>query len=55
MVNVGEMLGVRLLTMHNLFCYMQFMREVRAALAAGRFLQFKAEFERGLAAAGAVY
>lgn len=55
MVNVGEMLGVRLLTMHNLFCYMQFMRAVRAAVAEGRFRQFKAAFEDGLAAAGTVY
>ncbi len=55
LLNVGEMLGVRLLTIHNLFCYMEFMRAARTAVAAGRFRQFKAEFDRGLAEAGTVY
>ena len=54
LINVGEILGVRLLTIHNLFCYMQFMNELRAAVAEGRFQQFKSDFESGLAA-GKIY
>ncbi len=40
LLNVGEILGVRLLTMHNLFMYAQFMREMREAIARGVFSAF---------------
>ena len=48
----GEMLGPRLNTIHNLHYYLELMREMREAIAAGRFAQFVAQFhsdrERGV-------
>lgn len=41
LLNVGEILGIRLLTGHNLHRYMEFMREIQAALAGGVFAQFR--------------
>jgi queuine tRNA-ribosyltransferase len=47
----GEILGARLNTIHNLHYYLQLMREMRAAIDAGRFqafvLQFQADRARG--------
>ena len=40
----GEMLGPMLTTVHNLHYYLNLMREVRAALDAGRFAEFRAQF-----------
>ena len=40
LLNVDEILGVRLLTIHNLHRYMAFMAELRAALEAGTFDDF---------------
>ena len=39
----NEILGVRLATLHNLHFYLQLMRRIRAAIAAGRFAQFAAD------------
>ena len=44
LLNVGEILGVRLLTIHNVRSYMVFMQEMRAAIAAGAFAQWRSEF-----------
>ncbi len=48
----GEMLGPMLASIHNLHYYLNLMREVRAALDAGRFgefvRQFKADRARGV-------
>ncbi len=48
----GEMLGPVLATIHNLHYYLNLMREVRAAIDAGRFeafmAQFKADRARGI-------
>ena len=41
LLNVGEILGVRLLSMHNLHRYAEFMRELRASLEAGSFEAFR--------------
>ncbi len=41
----GEMLGPMLATIHNLHYYLNLMREVRAALDAGRFKAFGAQFK----------
>ena len=41
----GEMLSPMLLTIHNLHYYLNLMREVRAALDAGRFGAFRAQFK----------
>ena len=41
----GEMLGPMLATIHNLHYYLNLMREVRAALDAGAFAAFEAQFK----------
>jgi queuine tRNA-ribosyltransferase len=41
----GEMLGPMLCSIHNLHYYLNLMREVRAALDAGRFEAFRAQFK----------
>ena len=41
---VGEILGARLNTMHNLHFYLTLMAEIRDALDAGTFEQWKAKF-----------
>lgn len=41
----GEMLGPMLTTIHNLHYYLNLMREVRQALEAGQFAQFRAQFK----------
>lgn len=47
LLNVGEILGVRLLTIHNIYRYMGVMKEIRAALDSGTFSELK---ERSTAA-----
>jgi len=44
LLNVNEILGVRLLTIHNLHRYMAFMREIRKSLAEGTFGELKASY-----------
>ena len=41
----GEMLGPMLASIHNLHYYLNLMREVREALDAGTFAQFRAQFK----------
>ena len=43
---VNEILGARLNTIHNLFFYLELMRELRAAIGAGHLTQFAAGFAR---------
>jgi queuine tRNA-ribosyltransferase len=43
---LGEILGARLNTIHNLHYYQELMRDIRAAIEAGRFAEFVAEFRR---------
>lgn len=40
----NEILGLRLLTLHNLHVYLELMRRVRAAIAGGRFEEFRRDF-----------
>ncbi|MEO0318755.1 MAG: hypothetical protein RL404_2432 [Pseudomonadota bacterium] len=40
----GEILGARLNTIHNLHYYLQLMREMRAAIDAGSFSEFRQRF-----------
>jgi queuine tRNA-ribosyltransferase len=47
LLNVGEILGLRLITMHNLHCYMEFMRDMRKSLEEGTFAAFRREFHSG--------
>jgi queuine tRNA-ribosyltransferase len=44
---VGEILGARLATIHNLFYYQTLMAEIRAAVAAGDYAAFVRGFEAG--------
>ncbi|MGQ9631792.1 MAG: tRNA guanosine(34) transglycosylase Tgt [bacterium] len=44
LLNVREILGVRLTTYHNLYFMSKFMRDIRDAIRGGRFRQFKSEF-----------
>ncbi|MFZ5452273.1 MAG: tRNA guanosine(34) transglycosylase Tgt [Thermodesulfobacteriota bacterium] len=39
-----EILAYRLLTLHNLYYYLHLMAEIREAVAAGRFAQFRRDF-----------
>lgn len=41
LLNVGEILGVRLVTVHNLHCYMEFMADLRDALRQKRFDEYR--------------
>jgi len=43
---IGEILGARLNTIHNLHYYQQLMGEIRAAIEAGTFADFVARFAR---------
>jgi len=44
LLNVGEILALRMLTVHNLRHYARLMADVRAALAGGTFARFRSEF-----------
>ncbi len=44
LVNVKEMLGIQLITYHNVFWYKNFMVRIREAIDAGSFSSFKEEF-----------
>jgi len=47
LLNVNEILGVRLLTVHNIYRYMQFMDEVRASIENGSFCEMRREYSAG--------
>ncbi len=42
--NANEVLALRLGTVHNVFFYLELMRNVRASIGQGRFKEFKREF-----------
>ncbi|MCP4652229.1 MAG: tRNA guanosine(34) transglycosylase Tgt [Candidatus Omnitrophica bacterium] len=44
LINVKEMLGVRLLTYHNVFWYKNFMDRIRSAISENKFVDFKKSF-----------
>ena len=44
LMNVGEILGIRLVTIHNIHYFMRLMREIRAAIDGGTFAGFRARF-----------
>ncbi len=46
LMNVNEILGVRLLSIHNLYRYREIMREMQTAIEAGRFGEFRDEYSR---------
>jgi queuine tRNA-ribosyltransferase len=43
---VGEILAASLATLHNLFFFATYMREMRAAIVEGRFAEFRTEARR---------
>jgi queuine tRNA-ribosyltransferase len=45
LLNVNEILGIRLLTLHNVHRYMEFMAEIRKALDENRFREFRDEYQ----------
>ena len=45
LMNVGEILGVRLLTIHNLHYYLNLARTIREALENGIFAELRARFQ----------
>ena len=47
---LGEILGARLNTIHNLHYYQELMRDIRASIEAGRFEEFSAGFRQARAA-----
>ena len=47
LLNVKEILGLRLVSIHNTHFYLQVMREAREHLAAGTFPRFRREFVAG--------
>lgn len=44
LLNVNEILGLRMVSLHNTYMYVKLMADVRAALAAGTFAEFYREF-----------
>ncbi|MBF0384912.1 MAG: tRNA guanosine(34) transglycosylase Tgt [Candidatus Omnitrophica bacterium] len=44
LLNVGEILGLHMVSYHNVYFYVNLMRRIRAALAEGRFNEFKDKF-----------
>jgi queuine tRNA-ribosyltransferase len=47
LLNVNEILGLRLLSVHNSHLFLKVMADVRAAIAAGTFAEFRREFIAG--------
>lgn len=46
LLNVDEILGLRMVSVHNSFMYMKVMEDIRRHLAAGTFKEFREEFAR---------
>ena len=44
LMKAGEMMGLRMLSYHNLFFYFQLMRDIRAAIDEDRYADFRSEF-----------
>jgi queuine tRNA-ribosyltransferase len=44
LLNVGEILGLRMLSVHNSHFYLDVMAEMRAHLSAGTFSEYRREF-----------
>jgi queuine tRNA-ribosyltransferase len=47
LVKAEEILGLRLITLHNLHFYLELMRQAREAIEGGQFAAFRAEFVSG--------
>ena len=47
LVKAEEILGLRLISLHNLHFYLTLMRRVRGAILEGSFAEFRREFVAG--------
>ena len=47
LVKAEEILGLRLITLHNLHFYLSLMRKIRTAILDGSFAEFRREFVSG--------
>lgn len=47
LLNTSEMLGPRLISLHNIHFYVKLIRSAREAISGGRFVEFKKEFLDG--------
>ena len=54
LVKAEEILGLRLVTLHNLHFYLTLMRKIRASILDGNFAEFRREFVSGYRARNAV-
>ena len=45
LLNVKEVLGIRLLSIHNIYRYMQFMGEIRDSIDAGEFSELRKKYK----------
>jgi queuine tRNA-ribosyltransferase len=45
--NTDELLGLRLVSLHNIYFYLALMRDIREAIAQDRFIEFKKDFLSG--------
>lgn len=46
LINSGEILGLRLVSLHNVYFYVRLMKDIRTAIEQGNFAEFKEEFLR---------
>ena len=46
LINSSELLGLRLVSLHNVYFYVKLMRDIRDAIQVGNFIKFKEEFLR---------
>ncbi len=46
LLNAGEILGLRLLTIHNVFALNRFMKDMRSAIADGSFAEWKEQIRK---------
>ena len=44
LLNIDEILGIRLISLHNIHFYVNLMKQIRRAISEDRFLEFKKEF-----------
>jgi queuine tRNA-ribosyltransferase len=47
LLNVNEILGLRMVSVHNSYMYLKLMSDIRAHLSAGTFSEFRRQFVAG--------
>src|SRR6058998_2722285 len=47
LLNVGEILGLRMLSVHNSYVFLRVMADIRGHIAAGTFGEFRRQFVAG--------